>query len=230
MPGKHKIFIPSPLTLPLQQQPIPTQTYMNSKVLLNRLCLCLLLLGASLSSAWAQNAIKADTTSMATNTTLNWLSADLPGGTGIQPTTSQIGEFDATPSAGSLANLTLSSENLVMAGYLFDTNMNGAVSIGAGGTLAVGASGLNLSAADHNVVINANYRSGTSQTWNVNSNVSLTLNGTVLLDQSGSAGNQDTNFPTSSATISTITLTGGGVINVPNAVLIPNYTGSGTGI
>jgi hypothetical protein len=50
----------------------------------------------------------------------------------------------------------------------------------------------------------------------------------VLLDESSSSANEDPNFPISGTQV--LTLTGGGTVNVPNAVLEPNYTGSGTGI
>jgi len=185
----------------------------------------IVLLGLSPAAARAQNAIKADTTSLAA-TAANWLTADPgSGGVGAAPATSQIGEFDATISANSLANLTLGGANLVLSGLQFDANLNGPAVIGAGNTLAVGASGL---VVNTNVTINTAYRSGTVQTWNVAPDTTLTLNGTVLLDESSSSANEDPNFPISGTQV--LTLTGGGTVNVPNAVLEPNYTGSGTGI
>ncbi len=197
------------------------------------LCLAAAMLIFSLPSTWAQNLIKANTTSMATNSTLNsgnWLTAD-PGNGGVaqDPLSSQIGEFDGTVSVNSLANMTLGGANLVVAGLQFDANMNGPLVLGAGNTLFVGASGINMSAANTNVTINAAYRSGTPQTWNVPPNTTLTLNGTVLLDEASSAGNQDPYFPTSAGT-QVITITGGGTVNVPNSTLTPNFTGSTTGI
>ena len=158
----------------------------------------------------------------ATTNPTNWLTGDLPGGTVIAPATTDIGEFDATVSTVSLANMTLGGANLTLGGLQFDATMTGPLTIASGNTLTLGTTAaggniLNLSATGiPNVTLNNNIiLPPITQTWNVAAGNTLNLNGTVTLND---AGNQ------------VVTITGGGTVNVPNAVLEPNYTGSGTGI
>jgi fibronectin-binding autotransporter adhesin len=177
-----------------------------------------------MSAGWASD-IKADTTSMAATGTTNWLTADPGnGGVGLNPATTDIGEFDATVSSGSLANMSLGGANLTLAGLLFDTTMSGPLTVASGNTLTLSTAGaaagtvIDLTAAsvptvtlNNNIILPA-----TSQTWNVAANNTLNLNGTITL--SAAAG------------LPTLTITGGGTVNVPNSVLEPNNTGSGTGL
>ena len=208
---------PANRTAHATHQPMKNQPYLRF------LALGALLLCAAPPAARA-NDIKANTASMATNA-VNWLTADPGnGGTGLVPAPTDTGEFDATISANNLANLSL-GQTVIFGGLQFDTTVNGPAVITDSSTLAVGAAGLTINT---NVTLNAPYRSGVVQTWTVAPNCTLNLNGTVLLDESTSSGNEDPFFPTTGNQV--LTITGGGTVNVPNAVLEPNYTGSGTGI
>jgi autotransporter-associated beta strand protein len=190
--------------------------HMKNAMFLRRVSLCVLLLFSSLPAAWAANDIKADTASMAANTA-NWLNTDPgSGGTGIVPATTDIGEFDGTVSATSLANMTLGGANLTLAGLQFDASMASPLTIASGNIFTNGTSGINMSAAITNVTINCGYSAPGNVTWNVAPNTTLALNNSVVtFNQAGAQ---------------VLTITGGGIVNVPNAVIIPNFTGSGTGI
>jgi len=157
-----------------------------------------LLLLVSGVSVRAANIPKLDTTSLFTNT-VNWVLA--PGGT-------DVGEFNSTPSAATLTGLTLQGTNIILAGLLFDNNMNGPVTIASGGTLTLGTSGINMTGANQNVTINCAVACGTSaQTWNVVSGKSLTVGTSVAFGSGGS-----------------LTLAGAGTISLPGL-----NTGNGTG-
>jgi len=105
--------------------------------------ICLLLLSGALAAP-AANQTKLDTTSMAA-TTANWSAA---------PAVTDIGEFNGTPGAASLAGLTLGGANLTLAGLLFDNTMQGPATIASGNVLTLGGSGINMSAANQSVTIN----------------------------------------------------------------------------
>ena len=93
-----------------------------------------LLLLAGALNVQAANAIKLDTASMATNS-VNWSGG---GGTSGNVLSTQIGEFDATASTTSLANMTLGGNNVILAGLLFDGTMTGPLTIASGSTLTTG--------------------------------------------------------------------------------------------
>ena len=121
--------------------------------------------------AHGANALKQDTTSLVTNS-VNWSGG---GGTGGTVATTDIGEFGTTPSATSLAGLTLQGTNITLGGLQFDGTMNGPATILSGGTLTLGSSGINMSAANQNVTNNCALAAGASQNWNINSGLTLAL-------------------------------------------------------
>ena len=116
------------------------------------------------TSAQAVNVTKLDTTSMVTNTS-NWSAT---------PAMTDVGEFDATCSAGSMAGLTLGG-NLTLGGLQFNNNMTGPATILSGSTLTLGTSGINMGSASQNVTINCGIGIGSSQAWNVGSGIALAL-------------------------------------------------------
>ncbi len=120
--------------------------------------------------AHGANALKLDTTSLVTNS-VNWSAGSGTGGT-VAPT--DIGEFGSTPSATSLAGLTLQGTNITLGGLQFDNTMAGPATIASGATMTLGSSGINMSAANQNVYANCALAISASQTWNVNTGMTLT--------------------------------------------------------
>jgi autotransporter-associated beta strand protein len=107
--------------------------------------------------AGAANVIKLDTASLVADAS-NWSAA---------PGASDVGEFDATCSAGNLSLLTLGGANLTLGGLQFDNTMAGPATILSGNTLTLGTSGINMSGANQNVTVNCGIGIGGNQTWNV---------------------------------------------------------------
>jgi len=122
--------------------------------------------------AYGANALKLETPSLVTNS-VNWSGG---GGTGGTVTNAQIGEFGATPSATSLAGLTLQGTNITLGGLQFDSNMNGPATITDSSTLTVGASGINCT---NNATLNCPVVLGAAQSWNVFSANTLAVGGVI---------------------------------------------------
>ncbi len=116
---------------------------MKNKIVVRSFYLCVALLGFTLSTAGSANVTKLDTPSMAA-TTANWSAA---------PAATDIGEFNGTPGVASLAGLTLGGADLALGGLLFDGTMQGPAAIASGNTLTLGASGIDMSAANQNVTL-----------------------------------------------------------------------------
>ena len=150
------------------------------------------------TSAQAVNVTKLDTASMAANTS-NWSAA--PGAT-------DVGEFDATCSAGSMAALTLGGSDLTLGGLQFNNNMTGPATILSGSTLTLGTSGINMGSANQNVTINCGIGIGGSQAWNVGSGIALALGSGFT------------------ATALVVTKSGDGVLNVNGFVTCRSSGGS----
>ena len=129
---------------------------MKNNTIIHSFCLCTAALGLSLSISQAANVNKLDTTSM-TNNALNWSAV---------PATTDVGEFAATPSATTLANMTLGG-TMTLGGLQLDGNMNGPLVIASTGGFYFtnGASGINMSAANQNLTLNNLLVLGTNQTW-----------------------------------------------------------------
>ncbi len=127
---------------------------------------CLLSLAGRLN-VQAQNVTKLNTTTM-NGGAADWSSA---------PTTSSVGEFGATPTATTLANMTLGG-NLTLGGLQFDSAMQGplTISVTGGYSLTNGASGIN---ATNNATLNCSLSLGANQTWNVNSGNTMTVGGVI---------------------------------------------------
>ena len=132
--------------------------------------ICLLSLAGALN-VQAANVTKLDTTSMAA-TTANWSAA---------PAATDIGEFNGTPSAASLAGLTLGGADLTLGGLLFDNTMQGPAAVAAGNNLILGASGIDMSAANQNVTLGCIVSLSSAQNWNVVSPQTLTVGGAVAM-------------------------------------------------
>ncbi|HTL73733.1 MAG TPA: autotransporter-associated beta strand repeat-containing protein [bacterium] len=146
----------------------------------------------------AVNVTKLDTTTM-NGGVLDWSAA---------PAAGDIGEFGATPSATTLANMTLGG-NLTLGGLQLDGTMNGPLTIASGATLTLGtASGINMSAANNDCTLNCGLTVNLAQTWNVTSGRTLTIVGAI------------TTFPSGKV----LTVTGGGTVNA-----VGINTGNGTG-
>ena len=135
----------------------------------------------------AANATKLDTTSLVTNS-VNWSGGSGTGGT---VATTDIGCFGATPQAATLAGLSLQSTNITLGGLIFSNSLAGPVTIASGGTLTLGSSGIDMSAANTNVYAKCTLTIGASQTWNVGPGITLTngsLNGYGLVLTKAGAG------------------------------------------
>jgi autotransporter-associated beta strand protein len=158
--------------------------------------LAVALLAASMSSP-ARDIHKANNTQNL-NLGASWSEGHAPGSGGV-------GVWDST----------VTGPNAVTLGA--DTNWlglkllspGGAVTIAAGNTLTLGASGIDMSSATTNLALNCNLALGAAQPWNVASGLSLSVGGQV----SGASG-------------AGLTLAGSGTLLLTNA---NTYTG-GTAI
>jgi len=171
---------------------------------------CLLSLAGRLN-VQAQNVTKLNTTTMNAGAA-DWSSA---------PTTSSVGEFGATPTATTLANMTLGG-NLALGGLQFDSAMQGPLTIsGTGGyTLTNGTSGIN---ATNNATLNCGLSLGANQTWNVNSGNTMTVGGvisgasTLTLAGPGTVKLAGSNTFTNTTTVTAGTLQLGSSLALTNA-------------
>ena len=143
---------------------------MKNKIIVRSLCLCAALLVSNVATA--QNILKSDTATM--DAAADW--------SGNAPTASNVGEFGSTPLAATLAAMTLGGA-VSLAGLQLDNNMNGPLTIAAdGNTLTLGASGIDMSAANQNATLGCLVTLGSAQNWNVVSPETLTVSGVVTLN------------------------------------------------
>jgi len=183
--------------LSTQHQNLNSKSTMQITKSLKTISLCAVLLTAALATAQAANVTKLDTTTM-NGGAADWSAA---------PAAADIGEFGATPSAGTLAAMTLGG-NLTLGGLQLDSTMAGPLTIASGSTLTIGTQSANCLKVTNNATINcALTLTLGANTWNVASGNTLTIGGAVALG----AGN-------------IVTITGGGSVNAPAL-----NTGNGTG-
>ena len=117
-----------------------------------------------------RNILKSDTATM--DAAADW--------SGNAPTAFNVCEFGSTPLATTLAAMTLVKVSL--AGLQLDNNMNGpAHHRRRGNTLTLGASGIDMSAANQNVTLGCIVTLGSAQNWNVVSPETLTVSGAVAM-------------------------------------------------
>ena len=183
---------------------------MKTKLIVRSLCLATVLLGSSLSSAWAANVIKLDTPTMS-NGAADWSAA---------PAATDIGEFDSTVSVANLAAMALGG-NVTLGGLQFDGTMQGPLAIASGNTLTLGASGINMSAASQSVTFNNLLALGAGQTWLVANNQTLNVKGVVsgagfplTINDGSTANSGSVIFNTQANTYTGGTLINGGVVQV----------------
>jgi autotransporter-associated beta strand protein len=97
---------------------------------------------------------------------------------GVAPTAGEVGWFNGTLSAGNAAALALTG-GITLDGLSFTNTLNGPVTVGAtANSLTLGASGLDLSAANQNVTLGCALTLSAAQTWN--SAKTLTVNASVV--------------------------------------------------
>ena len=132
--------------------------------------ICLLALAGALN-VQAANAIKQDTTSLAA-VSGNWVPV---------PAATDIGEFDSTATPASLAGLSLGGADLTLGGLKFDGTMQGPVFVATGNNLILGASGIDMSAANQSVTFTNAVSLSSAQSWNVGSPQTLTVIGPVAI-------------------------------------------------
>lgn len=181
-----------------------------------------LLLGAS---AQAANVTKLDSTDMSAAT-----------GWSAVPAATDIGEFNATPSAGNLASLTLNGANLTLGGLQLDAGLQGPLTIALGNTLNLGPStaglpGIDMSLANQDLTINCLVGVtpvGASEAWLVPSgrtltlgtNISVTAAKQLNITNSGSIIANGTSFGFGNVGASSgIVLAGSGSFMAPNATV-----------
>ncbi len=162
---------------------------MKNRIIVRSICLCAALLGSNLSPAWAANVIKRDTPTMS-NGASDWSAA--PGPT-------DVGEFNGTVSVANLAAMTLGGA-VSLGGLQFDGTMQGPLTLSDSSTLTLGASGIDMSAANQSVTLGCPMVLGADQNWNVTNGMTLTVSGQLL-----------------ASTADTLTLTGSGTNNFSNA-------------
>ena len=117
-----------------------------------------LLLMTGALSIQAANVTKLNTTTM-NNGAADWSSA---------PLTTDVGEFGSTPTAGTLAAMTVGGP-LTLGGLQLDGNLAGTLAITDANTLTLGTSGINMLTANNNATLNFPLALGGSQTWSVGS-------------------------------------------------------------
>ena len=121
-----------------------------------------------ISTGYAANVIKLDTTTM-NGGAADWSAA---------PAATDIGEFDATAAAGTLAAMTLGG-NLNLGGLQLDGTMNGPLTIASGNTLTLGTNGINMGSANQSLTLNCGLTLASGrQAWNVVGGQTLTIGGT----------------------------------------------------
>lgn len=121
-------------------------------------------------SAPAAIVIKTDTSSLS-QTSADWSAA---------PATTDVAQFDATLSAANAAVLNLSS-GISLGGLIFTSALNGPVTFASTGgyALTLGASGIDMSAANQNVLIkNAVVLNG-AQAWLIGASRTLEVSGSI---------------------------------------------------
>lgn len=97
---------------------------------------------------------------------------------GSTPTSSDVGTFDNTISAGNIATLSLGSD-VALGGLVFANNMNDAATIASGNTLTLGTSGIDMSAANEDVTINSDVALSGNQGIEIAEGRTLTFGGNV---------------------------------------------------
>jgi autotransporter-associated beta strand protein len=127
-----------------------------------------LLLMAGAMNIQAANVTKLNTTTMV-NGAADWSSA---------PATTDVGEFGSTPTAGTLAAMTLGGP-LTLGGLQLDGTTAGPLAITDANTLTLGTAGINMLTANNNATLNFPLALGGSQTWSVGSGRTLTAGGIV---------------------------------------------------
>ncbi|MHA3774421.1 beta strand repeat-containing protein [Verrucomicrobiota bacterium sgz303538] len=131
------------------------------------------LLGSSFVAtpqAPAADVVKANNTT-ALNTGTSWV-------LGSVPTTSDVALWDSTVTS---ANAVALGADLTFGGLKI-TNPGGPVTITAGNTLTLGASGINMSAATQNLTISSGLTLGAAQTWDLGtSGRTLSIGGALNL-------------------------------------------------
>ena len=147
------------------------------------LCLMtgLLLLAGGLNAQ--ANIFKADTTTMSAST--DWAATD-GGVPGVAPSSSVVGEFGLTPSSASLSAMTLGG-SVSLLGLQFDNTTTGPLTVASTGgyTLTLAGSGINMSSANNNVTLNCAVALGATQSWAINTNLTLTVGGAISDGGSG---------------------------------------------
>ena len=144
----------------------------------NRWVTGVVVLGLAAVSALTAQAAVVTWTGTADSTwdnTGNW-------STGAVPQGADVAAFNSA-STSNLSTITLDNSNRSVAG-LQETTPGGDITIIAGNTLNLGASGIDMSASTHNLTINCNVGLTASQTWTVSTGMTLAVSGAV----SGASG------------------------------------------
>ena len=142
---------------------------------LQRKAAAAVLLAAPLVLLPAPSAFAGNVTKFSSGTDLT-AAGSWAGGSGPAPTAADVAVWD-TGSLG--AGLTLNSGTPSWLGIMVDAGASDPINIGSGGTLTVGASGIDMSASAINATIGSDLTLGADQTWNVNSAQTLTVSGNI---------------------------------------------------
>lgn len=168
------------------------------------------LAGMALMGAFACGSVSAAVVTKTNTATISQTVADWS----VAPLTSDIGQFDSTLSAANASALNLTA-NVGLAGLIFTNTLSGAVTMGSVGGfgLTLGASGIDMSAANQNVRINSSVVLNGTQTWAIAAARTLEIAGPISgtgdltksggrLVFSGTAANTYTGLTTLSGTAS----------------------------
>jgi autotransporter-associated beta strand protein len=136
------------------------------------------LLVATLSLGQAQTSISKANNATALNVGTSW-----SGGT--VPTATDVAVWDSTVTT---ANSVLLGGNLSFGGIRI-SNPGGAVTIQSGNTLTLGSSGINMSSAAQNLIINSAFALGANQTWTIASGRTLQIGGATAFNENGFTAN-----------------------------------------
>ncbi len=187
----------------------------------------------------AANVTKLNTTTM-NNGASDWSAA---------PATTDIGEFNGTPTSTTMASMTLGG-NLTLGGLQLDGTTTGPLTITDANTLTLGTSGIGMGLANNNLTLNCPLILGGAQGWNAGSetltvngaitdpgNYSLSTAGNVTLSSSNAVALGDTTISSGTLTAATNTTFGNLTVNgtfdminsaSPNTFTVNGLSGSGT--
>jgi hypothetical protein len=194
---------------------------MQTKNILKTTCLCAGLLALGFAAAQAQTITNNDS-GATLNLGTEWYGGTAPGAANVA-VWNNLDQVNTTEPLG--ANLSWAGIQILDPGT--------PITISAGNTLTLGASGIDLSAATNGLTLACPLVLGANQTWNVTNGQTLTVSGALGVSTATSlilTGNGTNNFSsTANGTYTGNVTVNGGVLQI-NSANVNNNSALGTGI